>query len=117
MDEKSKGKAARPAKKAAPSKAGAAPPSSPSGSVGRFRFGGYLAERKREGRFMAESTNQRLSEDVAGGDQIFLTEEDEAILDRIWDRYPVTDEERRRKEEFEKTIRPGTRQKRPDGKD
>lgn len=35
MDEKSKGKAARPAKKAAPRKAGAAPPPSPATAVAK----------------------------------------------------------------------------------
>jgi hypothetical protein len=40
---------------------------------------------------------------------LVLTEEDEKILDRIWEMYPVTEEEDRRKDEFFAQIRPGTR--------
>jgi len=37
---------------------------------------------------------------------LFITPEDEEILDRVWEEIPVTEEELRRKDEFISKIRP-----------
>lgn len=89
------------------------------GSDDMFRMARYLDERRRGGRAMAEAQEPNKPVYPIYDDQhgLCITEEDEAILDKVWAEHPVTPEENRRKEEFYRRIRPGTRQKRPDGKD
>jgi len=87
------------------------------GSPELFAFAQYLEDRRREGKAMAEardaSGGTRPDEEpileAAGKNRLWdeITEEDAAILDRIWAENPRTEEDERRAEELHNSIVPG----------